>query len=241
MNTAYKIKVYFLVCIACVFITAAPTFMIAEAEDVAPTDRSNYFYADYAAVLKAYVDDKGMVNYSRLQANRDRLDAFCLSLGKLDRRTYEKWGDRTKIAFWINAYNGLTLKVIIDHYPIKGNWPVWYPQNSIRRIPGVWDKLKFEVISQEMTLEDIEHNTLRAKFDEPRIHMALVCAALGCPPLRNEPYQGNKLDEQLDDQSKNFLSNPLKLKIDRAGGKVYLSKIFDWFGKDFIRKYEPNR
>ena len=92
-----------------------------------------------------------------------------------------------------------------------------------------------------MTLEDIEHKQLRAKFTEPRIHMALVCAAMGCPPLRNEAYRGEKLNTQLNDQSKKFMSHSGKFKIDRANDTVYLSKIFDWFGEDFVKKFKPEK
>lgn len=198
---------------------------------------------DYAAILISYVDDHGMVDYKGLKANRKPLDTFVLSLSRLDLKLYEGWNDKEKIAFWINAYNALTLKAIIDHYPIQASLlkSFVYPKNSIRQIPGVWDKLKFAVMGTDMTLDGIEHETLRAKFNEPRIHVALVCAARGCPPLRNEPYTGAKLDSQLDDQAAKFLKNPEKFRIDRNNQKVYLSPIFDWFGQDFVKTYGTDK
>ena len=108
---------------------------------------------------------------------------------------------------------------------------------NIRQIAGVWDELQFTIMGRKMTLDAIEHDTLRAKFNEPRIHMALVCAAMGCPPLRNRAYTGKELDSQLDDQAMRFLKNPDKFRIDRTGGHIYLSSIFKWFGEDFIRNY----
>jgi hypothetical protein len=102
----------------------------------------------------------------------------------------------------------------------------------------VWDKIKFEVRTS-VTLNQIEHEILRVKFDEPRIHMAMVCAAMGCPPLRNEPYVGDKLDEQLDDQTRRFLGDSAKFKIDRGKNILYLSTIFKWFSGDFVKKYGP--
>lgn len=102
-----------------------------------------------------------------------------------------------------------------------------------------------------MTLNEIEHGILHSQnkelvdkygtFYEPSIHMALVCAAMSCPPLRNKPYVGDKLEEQLNDQTRRFLSNPTKFRIDRDAGKIYLSSIFKWFGKDFIKKYKPDK
>jgi len=196
-------------------------------------------YDDYAAILKTYVDNQGMVNYKELQVNREKLDAFVFSIGKLNPEVYEQWGEKEKIAFWTNVYNALTLKAIVDNYPIKSSFfkSRRYPKNSIRQISGVWNKLKFTVMGREMTLNDIEHETLRKHFNEPRIHLALVCAAMGCPPLRNEPFTGDKLDAQLDDQTHLFLKNSQKFRIERNKQIVYLSSIFKWFGKDFVVSY----
>jgi hypothetical protein len=203
--------------------------------------QQGFDYSDYAAVLKNNVDDNGMVNYRQLNAGPQSLKSFASELITLNRKDFEKWKDNEKIAFWLNAYNALTLKVIIDNYPIKSSFfkSLIYPDNSIRQIEGVWDEIKFNVMGQKLTLGHIEHKILRVKFDKPRIHMAMVCAAMGCPPLRNEPYTGEKLDEQLDDQTNHFLANPEKFKIDKAGNNIYLSPIFKWFGKDFINKYAP--
>ena len=96
-------------------------------------------------------------------------------------------------------------------------------------------------MGQNLTLGHIEHKILRVEFDEPRIHMAMVCAAMGCPPLRNEPYTGDKLQEQLDDQTRRFLANAEKFKIERTKKSIYLSPIFKWFADDFIKKYGPQK
>lgn len=198
-----------------------------------------FSYADYGAVLKKYVDDRGLVNYRGLKADRRALDAFSASIARLDPKTFAGWSEQDKIAFLINAYNALTLVAIIDHYPIEWSYirSVRFPRNSIRQIAGVWDEIRFPVMGRKMTLDDIEHRELRAKFNEPRIHMALVCAALGCPILRNEPYTGAKLNAQLDDQARKFLKNPKKFRVDRKEGRVYLSSIFKWFGGDFTKRY----
>jgi hypothetical protein len=205
----------------------------------APEENRPFSYDDYAVALKAYVDDGGMVNYKGLKADPARLDAFGAALAALDPKTFEAWSDAEKIAFWANAYNALTLKAISHHYPIKASFgkSLLYPKNSIRQIPGVWTKLRFVVMGREMTLDEIEHKELRAKFDEPRIHMALVCAAMSCPPLRNEPYVAERLDEQFADQARRFLARKDRFRIDREKRTVHLSAIFKWFGGDFVKKY----
>lgn len=202
---------------------------------------ADFSYDSYAAVLREHVDDRGMVSYAALKDDPAELNRFVRALAAVKPETYQSWDEPAKIAFWINAYNALTLKAIIDHYPIKAGLisGLAYPANSIRQIPGVWDKLQFLVMGQKMTLNQIEHETLRAKFNEPRIHVALVCAALGCPQLRNEPFIGERLDEQLSDQSRGFVTDASKFRIDRDAGKVYLSSIFKWFGGDFVKTYKP--
>ncbi len=197
------------------------------------------FYGEYAAVLDEFVSEQGMVDYQKLKAEPENLRAFLRAMATIERETYTTWTDDGKIAFWINAYNACTLKAIIDHYPIKARWTtsLFYPDNSIRQIDGVWDELEFSVLGKKRTLDEIEHETLREEFNEPRIHMALVCAAKGCPVLRNEPYFPSRLDAQLDDQTRRFLRDPDKFRIDRDREEIYLSSIFKWFGDDFIPTY----
>jgi hypothetical protein len=202
-------------------------------------DTNTFRYDDYALILKSYVNDHGMVNYRGLQANRERLEVFISAMGRLNPKRYSQWSERRQIAFWINAYNALVLKIIIDHYPIRPSLfkLAVFPRHSIWHISGVWGKLKFPVMGRPMSLNDIEHETLRKNFNEPRIHVAIVCASIGCPPLRNEPFRGERLDTQLEDQSRRFLSNQGNFRIDKDNKKVHLSSIFKWFGEDFVDTY----
>lgn len=195
--------------------------------------------ADYADVLDRYVDDRGLVDYAGLKAHPERLEAFVDELGSITRATYDRWSDDAKIAFWLNAYNALTLELIVHHYPIKPleREDPEYPPNSIRHIPGAWTEVTFPVMGEPMTLDHIEHGILREKFEEPRIHMALVCAAVSCPPLRRSPYRADSLSDQLDDQARRFLARPGNFRIDRDRDVVWLSSIFDWFAADFVGKY----
>lgn len=184
--------------------------------------------------VKKYLGS-GLLDYKGLKAAPGPLENYLKELATVDPSQYEVWTQQEKIAFWINAYNAFTIKAVLDNYPIKSNWKasLRYPKNSIRQIPGVWDSLKFKVMGREVTLNDIEHKTLRKEFGDPRAHMALVCASLGCPPLRAEAYTGAALDAQLDGQARAFLGNPSKFRIDKEAGRVYLSPIFKWFPEDF--------
>ncbi|WP_324616412.1 DUF547 domain-containing protein [Lusitaniella coriacea] len=188
----------------------------------------SFNYDDFAGVLKTHVNEQGWVDYEGLQSNRQQLDKFVVAMSQVPSGTYEGWNEREKIAFLINAYNAFTLQSIIDQDPLK---------KSIREIPGVWKIRKFSLAGQEKTLDNIEHQILREKFNEPRIHAALVCAAVSCPPLRTEPYTAAQLDFQLDEQVRIWLARPQGLQIEREREKVSISAIFDWFGEDWVPSY----
>ena len=136
--------------------------------------------------------------------------------------------DRQKIAFWLNAYNLLAIKVVLDRYPME----------SIRDggnfLFPIWKKTAGTVGGVERSLDTIEHGILREQFREPRIHMGLVCASLSCPDLRREIYRGDILDQQLADQSRRFLANRGKgLRPGKDPGEAEVSSIFRWFRGDF--------
>ncbi|MBE9070488.1 DUF547 domain-containing protein [Leptolyngbya cf. ectocarpi LEGE 11479] len=185
-------------------------------------------YTLYDEVLSTYVDEAGWVNYADLQQSRQGLDTFNNGLANVDDATLSSWSEAEQIAFWINAYNSLTLKSIIDQTPIKP---------SIKDITGVWRLRKHPINQTEKTLDSIEHDVLRVDFDEPRLHAAIVCAAISCPPLRDEAFTGENLDTQLDEQVMQWLARPDGLEIDQAAGEVKISKIFNWFGGDWIPSY----
>ena len=132
---------------------------------------------------------------------------------------------KEKLAFYINAYNILALKKVVDH------WPTQSIKNSGSFFTPVWDKPAGKLGGATVTLGQVEHTILRPMGD-PRIHLAIVCASVSCPDLRNEPYTAAKLNDQLNDQARHFLDNKDKgLKIEKKAIRV--SKIFDWFKEDF--------
>jgi len=198
-------------------------------------------YDSYSDVLKNYVDNDGFVNYSALKDNADSLNKFIDQIKTLDKTNFENWQEEEKIAFWINVYNAIALKIVSDHYPIKPDFiqKMFYPENSIRQINGSMNGIKFKVMGDKITLDKIEKSILIKEYREPRVLVALVCAALGCPPLRNEPYNGDNLDYQLNDQARRFLAEPGNFRIDKKNSVVYLPAIFKTAGEHFVDEYLP--
>ena len=164
------------------------------------------------------------VDYGGLKAD----PAFSRLVSRLESFPLESLGSRySRLAFWINVYNILAAKMITDHYPVEGIKEV----GSFFR--PVWKLPAGNIGGRERTLNDIENNILR-KMNEPRIHVAIVCASISCPDLRLEAYEEEKLNTQLDDQMKGFLRSREKgMRLEDEKNRVYLSSIFKWFAEDF--------
>ncbi len=212
------------------------SYALAEKE----TEGFDHSHSIYDSLLKEYVRD-AKVDYKGFIASGKEFDTYLRQVGSASENDYASWSREQKLAFWINAYNAFTIKAIIDNYPIEKRFGLisfFYPKNSIRQIDGVWDKLEFRAVGKMVTLNQIEHEILRKEFKEPRIHAAIVCASIGCPDLRSEAFTADKTNEQLESQAKRFVSNPNKgVQINTVDKTVKLSKIFDWFGEDFVERY----
>jgi hypothetical protein len=136
--------------------------------------------------------------------------------------------DAARIAFWLNAYNLLGIKAVADRYPVRSI------KDGGSLLQPIWKKKVGSAAGQEYALDDIEHGILRARFREPRIHMAIVCASLSCPDLRREPYTAERLDAQLDEATRHFLANPTKGVAPGGDARAArVSSIFKWFAADF--------
>lgn len=193
-------------------------------------------YRAYADVLTRHVRYP-RVDYAALKADRAALDAVVAAFDSPESRGEPQWTREQRMAFWINAYNAFTLRVIVDNYPIRGSWLSLYPRDSIRQIDGVWTDITWRAASQTVTLDDIEHRLLRPTFKDARIHFAVNCASVSCPPLATVPYRPATLDAQLDAAGKRFLGSPEGLRL--AGETLHVSSIFKWYGDDFIEQYAP--
>jgi hypothetical protein len=187
-------------------------------------------HAPFDRVLKAVVEGS-LVDYDCLREHRWTLDAYREELADV---SLEALSEDERIALWINAYNAATLELILRHLP---------GIDSIKDIPRSerWKAEDWTVAGERVSLDAMEHDILRVRFDEPRIHMAVNCASLGCPDLRPEAYVAARLDAQLDDATRRFLADEEKgARTGMAQGllwgetpTLWLSSIFDWFEEDF--------
>lgn len=180
-------------------------------------------------LLKKYVDTNGYVAYSAWQASAADKTTLDHYLNHLSEASFSRESSReAQLAFWINAYNAVTVKGILREYPttsIRNHTAKFYGYN-------IWKDLQLVVAGKSHSLEGIEHEILR-KMGEPRIHFAIVCASVGCPRLLNEAFTADRLEEQLTANAKAFFADRTKFAADTRVGTIAVSPILDWFGKDF--------
>ena len=189
-----------------------------------------YSFDPWTALLKKHVDNKGLVDYKGFIADKDKLQSYLDGLSA--NPPADTWTTNDKIAYWLNAYNAFTVKLIVDHYPVEGIKKLG-GKHQVIFINTPWDIKFFKIGGKTMTLNRIEHRILRREFTEPRIHFALNCASISCPKLRREAYVGSKLDMQLTDQAKEFLRDDSRNILDAKAPK--LSSIFSFYGKDMTK------
>ena len=183
-------------------------------------------HGEWDALVKKHVSKNGMVDYQGFLKDKKQLQVY---LDKLSaNRPTSKWSKNEKMAFWINAYNAFTVKLILDHYPIKSIKDI---KRGIPFVNSVWDITFIPMGKEKIDLNYIEHSILRKEFKDPRIHAAINCASFSCPLLRNEAYYASRLDEQLNDAMRRFVNDSQRNQLDKSNIKI--SKIFSWFAGDF--------
>jgi hypothetical protein len=182
-------------------------------------------------VLSTYVDAEHRVDYAQLRANRaTTLDPYLQQLATAD---LESLSRDERLAFWMNAYNALTIALILEHEAVDTIWSITPGDTPETTAESPFELPVGTVADTMRTLDEIEHGIIRERFDEPRIHFALVCAAASCPPLRREAYTGNALNAQLEDQTHAFLHNPALNQIPATEDTIRVSRLFDWYQTDF--------
>lgn len=202
----------------------------AQAPATSTAVRDSIDHAPFDRLLSRFVDVRGDVAYADLETEADSVLAPYLDrlaaadLAELDRDA--------RLALWINAYNAYTLDLIVDHYPIENIWAVT-PGPAEPKDDSPFERAVGPVADTTRTLDEIEHEIIRRRFDDPRIHFALVCAAESCPRLRREAYTGARLEEQLDEQTRTFLHDETKNQIPAGDEQIALSPILKWYGEDF--------
>ena len=180
-------------------------------------------HALWNSELKKFVQPNGQVDYGAWKKEPDALNHYIQYLEQNPPASY--WSKSDSLAYFINAYNAVTVQLILEHYPIK----------SIRRLITPWRFKRFKLHNQMVSLNHIEHSILR-KMDEARIHFAINCASTSCPKLQNQAFESHRLNQQLEEVTKEFINDPSKNII--TENKLSLSRIFQWFAKDFGSKKE---
>lgn len=196
-----------LVLLACCSLTGL------RAQTGAPADHSLW-----DGLLRKHVLASGLVDYVGFAADRGKLDAYLAHLGS--QAPTADWSRESRLAYYINLYNALTVRLILDHYPL----------GSIRDLPDPWGRVRMTIGGQGYSLDAIEHQILR-KMGEPRIHFALNCASLSCPVLQPHAFTENGLDAQLDAAARGFINDPARNRVTPQSAS--LSRIFQWYRGDF--------
>ena len=189
----------------------------------------DHSYKLWDGVLRKHVDRTGMVDYAGLGSSED-LKTFVAEVAAVTPEELGSWSRSQKIAFYSNAYNALTFQTILDAWPVA----------SIRDIkPDPWENARWTVAGRAMSLNQIEHSKLRGDLKEARVHFVLVCAAKSCPMLPARALVPENISGQLERYARAFFTDTSRNRVDVSGGKVYLSKILDWYGGDFIGMEAP--
>jgi hypothetical protein len=220
----------FTIGVSIIFATLAP-----QAQNYQPSPDLEALHVPFDAVLDLHVRD-GLVYYNALQADRGRLSRYITSLNSPDVvSAYTSWDKDRQKAFWINAYNAFVLQTVVSHYPIRGRAAA-YPTNSIRQIPGAFEKTPHLAAGKSVTLDQIETKIL-AEFKDPRVFVALGRGAVGSGRLRSEAFGAKMIDRQLEQSKAQFATSPRHAKVDTLGGKVTINPILSWRSAAFIDEY----
>ncbi|MEJ2727468.1 MAG: DUF547 domain-containing protein [Deltaproteobacteria bacterium] len=207
---------------------AASIFLIAG--PYRPGSAEAFDHSAFDQVLKTYVNDQGRVDYNGIAGD----PAFKAYMKSLESADLDSMSRNARLAFWINAYNAVTIDKVIR----------WKPKKSVREtlIPGLWTSTKFftsrenTVAGKRLSQDDIENDILRKQFKDPRIHFAIICASSGCPPLPRFAYTEENVQKKLAEETRKYINSERGTRIDFADNTLYLSKLFDWYAADFESK-----
>ena len=193
----------------CVLLCAMPLASLAQPHRI------------FDELLKKHVDANGKVNYKGFRQDMALLDEYCLQLG--NNQPADSWTNGEKMAYWINAYNAFTIRLIAENYPVT----------SIMQLDGgkTWDVRRISLGNRKYSLNEIENDMLRMQFRDPRVHFVINCAAKGCPPLWNKAVTPANLEMALEERTSAFINNPKHNTLNADGARV--SKIFEWYAADF--------
>lgn len=205
-------------------------FLFAAPAQAAGFDHSKWNDLLAKNVVMAADDTSSSVNYTRFKEERAALKSYLGAMSKVSQAEFDGWSKPDQLAFLINAYNAWTVELILTGYP---------KLSSIKELGTLtqspWQKTFIPLLGQQLSLDNVEHDMIRGsgRYNDPRIHFGVNCASIGCPPLLNEAFVGERLDAQLDRMTKGFLSDRTRNRAEN--GKLAVSSIFDWYGGDFAK------
>lgn len=208
------------------------SLLLLSAFSVSSAFAFDHSHKTFSAELKKYVRKDG-VNYEKWKSHRDGLDQYFKELEGISESDYLAFTNEQKKALWLNVYNALAIRLVLDRYPIDGKNSS-YPKDSIRQIPDVWKAASCKVAGKEVSLYVIFHSMMRKDVHDCRVHFALVPAARGAYPLQTEAFSDGHVEEQLDKITKSFMANRANLSADLKSNTIFVSHIFKWFPLDFL-------
>lgn len=203
------------------------------AQESGPQPRDLGMHASLDAILDLYVRE-GLVYYRALRSERSRLDRYISGLD-VPPAAMEGWSRETQAAFWLNTYNALVLRTVIDGYPIRGRVDT-YPASSIRQIPGAFDTRRHRVGGRSLSLDEIEKEVV-AGFGDPRMFFALGRGSIGGGRLRSEAFTPARLEAQLSSVAAECVTRYECFRYDPATDRVQASAIFGWRSDAFVQRY----
>lgn len=217
--------------------TIAATALLVASSAFGQFDQSHKAFDDLLKKHVTYITSgsASQVSYAGFSKDRAALKVYLDAVSAVPEATYKSWNKNQQLAFLINAYNAYTIELILTKYPNL---------KSIRDLGGTftkpWSIKFFTLFSKDTNLDNIEHDMIRAEaaFNDPRIHVAVVCASIGCPMLRNEVFTGDRIDAQLDDAMSRFFSDRSRNRYNADSKKLEVTKLLDWYKKDFIKGHK---
>lgn len=212
-------------CLAILFIVSQAIYSQSATDGPETKDDKEKIHRPFDILLQIYVDGNRF-DYRSLYRNKTDLKRLHDYVEAMEVTDPSAWEEGAALAYWINLYNAATLKLILDNYPLK----------SIKDLGGFFSspwKKKILIVNNvgELSLDEVEHDIIRARFKDARIHFALNCASISCPPLRNRAFYSETLDSQLDEAVRKTLEDEAWMKISEK--EIRLTKIFDWYDNDF--------
>ncbi len=201
-------------------------------------------HASFDRLLQRFVDHEGRVNYSALKQDSRDLDEYYHLIATFSPDSHPDLfpSESHKLAYWINAYNATAIKTVLTYYPISSVLDVKPPAVFffLSEKSGFFVFQRLTYGGKTTSLYYLGNGVIRERFQEPRIHFALNCAALGCPRLPGQAFSGEDLERQLDQETRKFLSEARNFRIDHSGKTIYMSSIFKWYEDDFLNWYQKN-